>query len=450
VVPGRLASLAVAVLLAITAHDAVAGTKEVIELHVDAATGAPLAAADKACIRRSDGTTPDNNDQLTLVVMGGALSVDLELSLGTAQHDWIAGTPIPTMAPGAYAAEDLVIKKKSDATVICIAKATAKATAKPTADPRALETGTMNTTPLNQAAIAAMDGELRISRHGTPNGADRYFGGSYVLYHLPDGSPAFPIPRHIAEKDDLQIVVVLPVGASAKVDVLACDQVPAVRVEGSLKAATEAAGQLHGDETPRFVVKSYPFKLACTGTLTYRIQTSGAGAAGNTTTSIAIDPVYRFHWGAGAMFDFGTPHVLSLQNRPAASGMGSEKFVNDAANRSGLKPIITLSASICRTNPKDFTACDVFVPVAWIDPTRPTRGFGWGVGIRPGNYVTVIVGMTVFETQRLLPGVTAPVGSTWTAAGDLPTESIYTKGSIGLALGLSLDTDVFAKVFTKN
>jgi len=440
-----LASLAVSLLLVVAARDATAGTKELIELHVDAA-GAPLADADKACVRRADGATPDNNDQLTLVVKDGALKIDLHVSLGTPQLDWIASKPVPPIAPGAYAAEDIVITRKADAKVVC----TIKAAARSTGDLKPQVTATMDTTPLNLAAVAAMDSELRIFQHGTPAGKARYFGGSYVLYHLPDGSAAFPIPPHISEKDTIQIVVILPVGAIAKVDILACDQVPATRVEGSLKTATEAAGQLHIGETPRFVMKSYPFRLSCAGTLTYRIQTSGGGAAGNLTTSIAIDPVYRFHWGAGAMFDFGAPHVVSLQNRPAASGMGSEKFVSDEANRSGLKPIVTLSASICRTNPKHLNACDVFVPVVWIDPTRPTRGFGWGLGIRPGNYLTVIVGMTVFETQKLLPGVDAPVGSTWTAAGDLPTESIYTKQSIGLALGLSLDTEVFAKVFAKD
>jgi len=442
---GRLTSLAVSLLLVVVAHDAAAGTKEVIELHVDAA-GAPLADADKACVRRTDGATPDNNDQLAVVVKDGTLKIDLHLSLGTAQAEWLANKPAPTIPPGAYAAEDIVITKKSDAKLVC----TVKAAARPTGDPQPLVTATMDTTPLNQAALAAMEGELRIFQHGTPARADRYFGGSYVLYHLPDGSAAFPIPSHISEKDDVQIVVVLPVGATAKVDILACDQVPVARVEGSLKAATEAAGQLQTGEAVRFVAKSYPFKQSCAGALIYRIQTSGGGAAGNMTTSIAIDPVYRFHWGAGAMFDFGAPHVVSLQNRPAASGMASEKFVSDEANRSGLKPIVSLSASICRTNPKHLNACDIFVPIAWIDPTRPTHGFGWGVGIRPGSYLTFIVGMTVFETQKLLPGVVAPEGSTWTAAGDLPTERIYTKQSVGLALGLSLDTDVVSKVFAKN
>jgi len=444
----RLAALAAVLLLVPVTREAVAGVKEVIEIHVDK-NGVPEGDPAKACVRRLDGTVDGNDDQITFVVVGGTLGVDLHLAVGKVPIDWAKKAAVPTVPNGAYADETVVITTKADAKAVCTVKPAAKGAAGQVApDSTTTQSSTLTTAKLTEDALAALTGELKVTGHRTP--ADHYFGGSYTLYHLPDGSAAFPIPQHISEKDSIELAIILPVGATAKIDILACDEVPIVRVDGSLKAATEAAGRLHGIDATKFVLKAYPVKLSCAGTLSYRIQTSGGDAAGNTATSIVIDPVYRFNWGAGAMFDFGTPHVVGLKDRPAESGTGNEKFVTDVADRSGLKPIVTLSASICKTNPKSFNACDVFVPTVWLDPTRPTSGFGWGVGIRPGNYVTFIVGMTVFETQSVERGVVAPVGSTWTAAGDLPTHSDYTKRSIGFALGLSLDTGVFAKVFNKD
>ncbi|HMG55607.1 MAG TPA: hypothetical protein VK601_19045 [Kofleriaceae bacterium] len=448
----RLAALAAALLFVTVTREAVAGKKEVIEVHVDG-TGAPDGDPTKACVRRADGTIAGNDDQISLAVVGGTLKVDLHVAIGKVPINWVAKKPVPPIPNGAYANEEVLITKKVGATAVCTLKPLAnedrKDTVKDATDPASVQTSTLTTAKFTEDALAALTGQFKVAGHHTPTGSDDYFGGTYTIYHLPDGSAAFPIPQHISEKDTIELAIVLPVGATAKIDILACDEVPTVRVDGSLKAATAAAGQIQSGET-EFVLKSYPVKLSCAGTLSYRIQTSGGGAAGNTTSSIPIDPVYRFHWGAGAMFDFGMPHVVGLKDRPAASGMGTEKFVTDSADRGGLKPLVTLSASVCKTNPKNFNACDVFVPTVWLDPRRPTSGFGWGVGIRPGNYVTFLVGMTVFETQSVERGVVAPVGSTWTAPGDLPTHSDYTKQSIGFALGLSLDTGVFAKVFSKD
>jgi len=457
-----VAALAASLLFVLTARDALAGSNEVVEIHVDG-TGVPEADQAKACVRKANAPDANKDDQITLLVVGGTLNIDLEISIGKAPViAWAAKKPAPTVPRALYAAEAIVIKKKAGATVVCTLQSLAKDVKKDEktdekkdqkdgAEPPPVQSSTLTTSKLNEDALVALTAQ-KITGHRTPSGSEHYFGGTYTLYHLPDGSAAFPIPPHISEKDAIELAIILPVDATAKIDVLACDEVAATRIDGSLKAATEAAataGKLQSGET-QFLVKSYPVKLSCAGKLSYRIQTSGASAAGNTTTSIPIDAVYRFQWGAGAMFDFGTPHVVGLKDRPAASGMGNEKFVTDSTDRSGLKPIVTLSASICKTNPKDFNACDVFVPTVWIDPTRATRGFGWGVGIRPGNYVTLLVGMSVFETQSVERGVDAPVGSTWTAPGDLPVHSEYTKNSIGFALGLVLDTGLFVKVFSKD
>jgi hypothetical protein len=76
--------------------------------------------------------------------------------------------------------------------------------------------------------------------------------------------------------------------------------------------------------------------------LTYKIATAGARADGDTTTSVAIDPVYRFEWGVGYEFDFGRPRRLSLADRQPATGTGTDKVVVDSRDFTGAKPIITL------------------------------------------------------------------------------------------------------------
>jgi hypothetical protein len=292
-------------------------------------------------------------------------------------------------------------------------------------------------------ALAAMmdqtnQGRLNITSHAVTGreAFDRTFG----LYHLPSGAMAFPTPPHISEKDTVEIWIVLPEQSSAQVEFVNCDKVPGIRVAGSYKAAI---GALNGKTSVAPTYQAHMlWRGRCAGTMTYKITTTDKFSA---TTSIPIDPVYRFEWGVGYMFDFGRPHQLSLQDRMASGGMGTEKFVSESSDFTGSKPAITLSVDVCGTNPQHLTWCDRFLnPTLWIDPTRAASGFGFGLGIRPFYGLTILAGATVFQTTKLADGLDIKAGSTWTASGGLATKQVFGTDSIGLAIAATVTSDVFA------
>ncbi len=291
-------------------------------------------------------------------------------------------------------------------------------------------------------AVVAMDpttpGGLNISRHAVTGRETS--SRTFTLYHLPSGAMAFPAPAHISEKDTVELWIILPTGVSAQVELVTCDKVPDIRVAGSYKAAI---GELDGKT---IVAATYQARMLwrgrCAGTMTYKISTSRKF---NTTTSLSIDPVYRFEWGVGYMFDFGRPHQLSLQDRMAPGGMATEKFISESSDFTGAKPAITLSVDVCGTNPQHLTWCDRFLnPTLWIDPTRAASGFGFGLGIRPFYGLTILAGATVFQTTRLADGLDVKPGSTWTGSGGLPTKQVFGTESIGLAIAATVTSDVFA------
>jgi hypothetical protein len=348
-----------------------------------------------------------------------------------------------TFAKGAYANRKLTLEDPSGPLTADGCKprllVSDSAAADPSPTPSAVD---LQASTLNQSALAYMAGQ-NISGHRMEGGV---LGKHYRLYHLPDGTPAFPLPAHISEKDHVEIWTALLIGTKATVTVVACDKVPGYRVKGSYKDAAAAAGGLQSlrgpsGALPQFALQAYPQQLQCAGTLTYKIEASGQ----STTTSITIDPVYRFEWGVGYGFGFGKPQHLSLGDRPAASGMGTEKFVVASNDFTGAEPIITLGVDVCGTDPADLNWCDrLLMPSIWIDPTRLTQGFGVGLVFRPIFGVGLLAGMSVFQSTELADGLTVKAGDTWTASGDLPTKKVFNKNSLGLMLAVTLDTGIFA------
>jgi hypothetical protein len=317
--------------------------------------------------------------------------------------------------------------------------------------------GTPSTPPVevDKSALAVLDQAARTFLEGK-NLADHQvtrqsnFGRTFRIYHLPTGAPAFPLPRHVNEKDDLEIWTVVPSDATVSIEVSACDKVPAVRVGGTYKAAKEYAASLQSGEKAQLTFKldGYSKRLNCAGTLTYKVDVAHQGMAASTTTSVAFDPVYRFEWGVGFMFDFARPRKLSLGDRPTDDGMGtigSEKFVIESDDYTGFKPVITLGINVCGTNPEQMTWCDRLLnPTLLVDPTRLTSGFGLGLTFRPFHGFGVLAGMTVFKTTTFADGAMVVVGDPWSIAGDLPTKEVFNKDSLGFVLSAVVSTDVFA------
>jgi hypothetical protein len=225
-----------------------------------------------------------------------------------------------------------------------------------------------------------------------------------------------------------------------------------VRVHGSYKDVLGKAGALQSAQPvrvkpPELVLVSYPKPLHCAGTLTYRITTTG-DAPRSTTTSMAIDPVYRFEWSVGYGLDLGKPSHVALADHQPAGGSTAEKVIVDPRERTGLAPMISLLLDVCGTNPHELDWCDRFVnPTLWLDPKRLDQGFGAGLTLRPCFSVGIVLGVSLFKSTELDDGVAAKPGDRWTAAGALPTKTVFNQRSLGLLLGVTVDSAILEALF---
>lgn len=400
---------------------------------------------------RLDGPTesPGVDDELQ-VESKGALSSVLEIRIGSGGGTTVHKLPdqLPITITTAIQGQPIAVWDTKTKTQLCLRDAermaaglTGAKTAATTTDPALADARALVIT-----TGQASEGGLGITRHVVTGRED--FGRTFALYHLPSGAMAFAAPSHISEKDTIELWIVLPEQVSAQVELVNCDKVPDIRVAGSYKAAI---GSLQSKTPPAPTHQAHLlWRGRCAGTMTYKITTTMTTVKFNAMTSLPIDPVYRFEWGVGYMFDFGRPHQLSLQDRMTSGGTATEKFVSESSDFTGSKPAITLSINVCRTNPHELTWCDRLVnPTLWIDPTRTTSGFGFGFGIRPFYGLTILAGATVFQTTKLADGLGVKPGSAWNSSGGLPTKQVFGADSIGLAVAATVTTDVFTMLSGK-
>jgi hypothetical protein len=272
--------------------------------------------------------------------------------------------------------------------------------------------------------------------------------GVWVLYHLPDGRPAFPLPAHITEHQRVRLRVVVPEGSSARFSVESCGDAPSFRSEGSFRAAKPGSRRAPpADAGPRsFAVVDYPQDLTCSKTLSYTVEVKEGGTVASTKTSIGIDPVQRFFVGGGIMFDFVSPQKLSLKDRPIAGG-GSEKYVELADHFAGFRPLITLGVYVCEANPRDWKLCNMFAPVIAIDPTRLDQGAGLGLQISPIHGLGVVGGADVFLSEKVPNEVNVKPGQAWTVPGDLPVDKRFDADSFGAFVGVTATLDLLTSMF---
>lgn len=425
------------------------------QLTIDAtkakASQASKIANDEACELKATATA-ETQDRLA-VQLSGKLRFALSISVAGQTQSMTAGQTEVAFEPAAMATDKLLVT--SQGSLICAralapAKAPEPTLAPAPPEPRAVTREDTSFVALDEGARAFLL-EKQITDHELVR--DSVNGRILRLFHLPSGTPAFPIPRHLDEKDEVELWLVLPAGATAKVDVTACEDAPAVRVAGTYKSAKAALEKLalQSGETKeagltqalQYRLEPHAKRLSCAGTLTYQIDVKRGGEQASTPTSIAFDPVYRFEWGLGYMFDFAKRSSFSLADRPA--GDGSEKFLVRSRDTAGAAPVIALGVNVCGTNPKRLTWCDRLLnPTLIIDPTRLTSGFGLGLSFRPFHGLGLLAGVTVFENTVLADGVTAKPGEAWTIAGDPPTKQVFDRDSVGFVLAAVISTDVLA------
>lgn len=307
---------------------------------------------------------------------------------------------------------------------------------------------------LDQLALRYLRETLRIQENHVSGGE---LGKTYDVYHLPSGRLAFPLAAHISEKDRLRLHVAVPEDAVAKIDVSACDDVPGIRILGSVDGAVK---DLRADSTfrkitgsqpaePRFVLLDHSQTLHCAGTLRYRVQVSTeAGDSQSPLTAITIEPVYLVSVGLSFVFDFGKPTKISLQDVDSV-GNDAQKVIHSDREFSGFRPLVSIGLHPCRANPRDWSACDWIVPFIAIDPTRVTQGFAAGVGISPFSGIAIQGGMSLFQSEVLDSSVSVSVGDRWTKPGEPAKRAVFNSDSVGGFIGVSLSSDLYHRLWSR-
>lgn len=290
-------------------------------------------------------------------------------------------------------------------------------------------------------------GQQNILDHERTGG---WLGHTYKLYHLPDGSPAFPLPNRIAEEDRVELWIVAVAGEAATAEITTCNEVPVARISGvrpSEQALPPKSGEGIRDGAaalPAFQLRPVAPSSRCAEQLSYKISSQH----GQQEISIKIAPVHLFAWGLAYGFDFGRPTRLSLVERPVAGGAGeTERVIVSERDSAGLRPMVTLTLNACRANLQDWDLCDAFGLTAMADPGRLTEGGGLGLKLQPYPGLGVLVGVTFFQVDTFKAGHALQVGDVFGQPGELPIDKDFTWKSLGLFLGFGGDTETVKKLF---
>lgn len=307
---------------------------------------------------------------------------------------------------------------------------------------------------LDQLALRHLRESLQVQENRVSGGD---LGKTYDIYHLPSGRLAFPLAAHISEKDRIRLHVATPEGSAAKVDVSACDDVPSVRILGSVDESIKdlngekrnrAADTLPSDNT-RFFLLDHSQTLQCAGTLRYRVQvTTEVGESSSPPTAITVEPVYLLSVGISLIFDFGKPSKITLQDVDSA-GNDSQKVIQFDRQFAGFRPLLSFGLHPCRANPHNWSACDWFVPFIALDPSRLTQGFAAGVGISPFSGITIQGGMSLFQSEVLDSSVSVGVGERWTKPGEPAKRTVFNGDSVGGFIGIGLSSDLYRRLWSR-
>jgi len=341
---------------------------------------------------------------------------------------------------GSFAGKTLVV---TGASLSCNVQLEQKpAAAEP--NPPASDTPTQHFAALDDEALVYLQSTLKLANHGIEG--SEALGRKIVLYHLPGGAPAFPIPSHVTEKDEIAIKVAAPKDAIVQIEVSSCDAVPGVRVLGTYADVSKIAVlALHAAQR-MYVLRGNDKTLSCANSLAYKITVTDGSNVVSTTTTIPIDPIYRISWGAAVIFDFGRPRQIGLKDRPTTDGTGTEKYVSQTDDYSGFRPIVLLALHFCGLNPRKWNVCDLVAPVVGADLSRLSSGFLAGIEIMPYSGIGVIGGISVFKSDVLDPAARVSVNDTFSATGTVPKSSAFNREGVGAFLGVAVTSDIFSQL----
>jgi hypothetical protein len=415
---------------------------------------APLNAG--ACV--GDPSSASDKDELIVdIVSNGAQVVAPEaLQVGTRDAD--SSTAADTKSLGSMATTDrsksfggsfagkTIVITKSDRSELCIVQLGPRPVAPGDAqDPN--DTPPQHFATLDDDALVYLQSTLKLTDHGSDGSPA--LGRKIVLYHLPGGAPAFPIPSHLTEKDEIAIKVAAPKDALVKIEVSSCDAVPGIRVLGAYADASRigaVALRAAAAPPPTWVVRGSDRTLSCANSLVYKITVTADGKVASTTTTIPIDPIYRVSWGAAVIFDFGRPRQIALKDRPTADGTSTEKYVSQTDDYSGFRPVVLLALHLCGLNPRKWNWCDLVAPFVGADLSRLSSGFLTGIEIMPFSGIGVVGGVSLFKSDVLDPAARVKVNDTFSATGTIPKSSAFNGDGVGAFIGVAVTSDVFSQL----
>ena len=262
------------------------------------------------------------------------------------------------------------------------------------------------------------------------------------LVHLPSGAvasiafgAAAPFPESVVEDGKLQVLLVVDRTSPDKaiLDVLDCRQPDRFRILGQEVGTKEA---LRPEEAPFEIVPIGPILKCGAPQMRYRVgQVPSELAERIPETKLRVRPVYQLAATVIWAFDFGKSFSLSTSadHRIVSSGdtVGSSFKVGFVWFPGGL-------------DPENLKKRNFFLnPFLVFDPAAAKDNFATGLAITSGRGVAIAVGVS-------LSRVTVPkglsIGDEFKGEGDVPAKKVWNKDSLGLFIGVALDTNAFSKV----
>jgi hypothetical protein len=285
--------------------------------------------------------------------------------------------------------------------------------------------------------------------------AGHAWGRTFAIYILPSGTPAFPIPNNISEKDHVLLVAIVPRESRPQFAVDSCgSNSNALASTGQIGPITRGrrAHTTEQDSTAKFSYVAYPNYVECERLFRYhmalRREDGTVVESAQTPTRVMVHQVYRFTVGISRIFDFGRPVRYSLEDQVSDSGGQSLKVVRRTRDVIGERNMLTVGWHPFGSDPKAWTLWDIVTPTVLVDLPRVDKHFGVGLNLTPLADFGILVGASVNQDERLT--VNRRDGEVWDSTGDLPKKSIYTRRGIGFFLGIGVSTDFLTQLFPSN
>ncbi|MGH7788122.1 MAG: hypothetical protein ACRERC_14715 [Candidatus Binatia bacterium] len=277
-------------------------------------------------------------------------------------------------------------------------------------------------------------------------------GRTFDLYHMPNGQAVSTLPADLTERDTIRLVVIAPANADVEwpSDGFSCANRPIYRlfhVPPAVEGEAQSGGADLIPEQPKPSLFWYPQDLRCADKLEYTVKVTlpGCQTAFEDKHTFKTRPVYDFSIGAGFGFDFGSPVEFSVQNRTGETEV--ERVIVRTTDRTGFKPVITLSYFPFGTDLDRFRWWEVPAPFIALDPTRIDQGAIAGLSWTFPPGFGIMTGVSVYQSQVISSPVGAQPGDVLPMGVNLGTRETFNSDSVGFFLGANFTTEIMAAFF---